>query len=451
MRIANKTFNDMGRMSNFFNQLDRSIKLLKTDEEFKKNFESLRTLINSPFVATLAANANVGLVDSMLKSIVEEPGVESTIETVANIFKCFRVDRFVPVSNEKEMEDLAYVMNQNKTFYAGVYFTNDPAKDTEISYKLRMDRDNTPVTVENRNRFWFPGPEGSFELEMRYHRGFIQIQNGVDMGIIKYVKKHRSKAEAITVKPQTQKISTTTEFDDLGLSLDEDEEEEFPENNSSEPAETTTTDLSSELSNRVNTSDENVQKYGDDSDLAFSDTDWDFDEDETTSTSTESRDTTTPEDQPKSRRKRQLGFLESLLGGVTGAKKEQEEANVDGIKFYTKQFPYPKYVKDDFKKGVYLAQAVQMTFFLALIIHVSSSVRSKIWIRESGNLSLMRTMGLHPNSETFSWIIFTFLEFAVVFFLALIILYVGGLLVLTNKIFIYLFLLIFGAAIISFW
>lgn len=63
----------------------------------------------------------------------------------------------------------------------------------------------------------------------------------------------------------------------------------------------------------------------------------------------------------------------------------------------------------------------------------------------------MRTMGLKESSEIVSWIIVTFVELAVVFLAALIILYIGGIMSFSSKILVYLFLLIFGICIISFW
>lgn len=38
-----------------------------------------------------------------------------------------------------------------------------------------------------------------------------------------------------------------------------------------------------------------------------------------------------------------------------------------------------------FKQGLYLAQAIQIAFFIALLVQVASSVRHKIWMKESGN------------------------------------------------------------------
>jgi hypothetical protein len=56
--------------------------------------------------------------------------------------------------------------------------------------------------------------------------------------------------------------------------------------------------------------------------------------------------------------------------------------------YYTKQMPYPKYIRDPYMKGIYISQGIQLCFFFALIIQVASSVRQKIWFRESENLKV---------------------------------------------------------------
>lgn len=50
----------------------------------------------------------------------------------------------------------------------------------------------------------------------------------------------------------------------------------------------------------------------------------------------------------------------------------------------------------------YLAQAVQMSFFFALIIQISSSVRQKIWFKESGNFSVILVLFLKYSTITFA-------------------------------------------------
>jgi hypothetical protein len=51
----------------------------------------------------------------------------------------------------------------------------------------------------------------------------------------------------------------------------------------------------------------------------------------------------------------------------------------------------------------------------------------------------MRTMGLNESSELVSWVVVTFIELAIVFFLALAILFTGGIMEHSSKILIYMF------------
>lgn len=63
----------------------------------------------------------------------------------------------------------------------------------------------------------------------------------------------------------------------------------------------------------------------------------------------------------------------------------------------------------------------------------------------------MRTMGLNESADLASWIVITFIELAIVFFLAVMNLYIGGIMQFASQLLIYVFLLIFGLGIISFW
>lgn len=57
---------------------------------------------------------------------------------------------------------------------------------------------------------------------------------------------------------------------------------------------------------------------------------------------------------------------------------------------------------------------------------------------------------MDETSELASWIITTFVELAIVFLLAVVILYTGGIMAFSSKVLIYLYLLIFGLCVISF-
>lgn len=62
----------------------------------------------------------------------------------------------------------------------------------------------------------------------------------------------------------------------------------------------------------------------------------------------------------------------------------------------------------------------------------------------------MRTMGMDESSDLISWLFTTFVELAIVFLLAVVILYTGGIMQFASKVLIYLYLLIFGICVISF-
>jgi len=409
---ANKTMDDMYRLRSFFRSIETSINMLNTNSQFRAKFDGLINLAKTPFVKAILGDAiDIDSIESVLTSVINDKQVLEIVKTIGDIFECYSVDRFIPVNSEKELEDIAYELAKQKLFYAAFYFDTDSVTN-EVTYKLRMEVDNTPVTIENRNRFWFPGPEASFELEMRYHRGFIELQNAIEIGIIKAKKKRqfdasRSKISSTTpfapddlqfsdeedllfddfyeegknnetsIHHETSTAADTDDFDDL--SFEDLDEAKNNESETTTTAKTVNFDLGNLLfalgnPNAVTKAPKVADEFDEDSDFWNSD---DFDNDTTISTS-------------KVRRKRQFDGLLGLfgLGNGGGKKQNPNEFEVDDMRFFTKQMPYPKYTRDDFKKGLYLAQAIQMAFFFALIILVSSSVRQKIWFKESGNLSV---------------------------------------------------------------
>lgn len=365
--FANQTFEDMSRLRVFFKSLETSIKMLKTDKEFRSNFDNLLNLVKSPFVqAILGGSIDIQTIESVLNSIINDMQVSEAIETIGKIFDCFSVDRFVLVNDEEELENVAHELAKKKLFYAGLYFTNE-GSGNDTSYKLRMEVDNTPVTIENRNRFWFPGAEGSFELEMRYHRGFIEIQNSIDTAIIKHKKQlidsktvlsedldfsdlDFNAEKEIRLRPADTSYEVDDELDRLKLNKNS----QIDEDNSK--SETTTlkqeinyADIFKTFQDKINISSTDVNKFSDDGDF------WNFDDDDEVAEHDLKADTmsimtfTQEEDMmnstSKTRRKRQLESILGMLGFGSGSEKLKQiplKFGVDDIKIYTKQFPYPR-------------------------------------------------------------------------------------------------------------
>lgn len=395
-------------MKNLSTALNQLLINLKTDNRTISEFNKLIELAKSPLVATfLGDSINITQIESVLNGIRFDATVADVFQTVKNILECFSVDRFTPASSQQDLLQQAFDLNKQRLFWAGVYF--DEVEGKNVSYKFHMDTDNTPVTFENRNRFWFPGPEASMEEDLKYHRGFAQIKHAIDTGIIKYKKQ------------QILGVPNVTEI--LGSGL--------------------------------------TQLSDDESDDDFFN-DWDEEENETVSTTTtetppsstddslELTDSTETEMPILNRQRRQAGLISSLFGGSSRSA-PQITFEVDSMRVFTKQFPYPAYIKDDFKKGLYLSQAIQLAFFFGLMSQVATCIRHRIWMKESRNTMLMRSMGLKASSEISAWLITTFIEMILIFIAAYIIMIIGGILQFTSFIFYLIFVCAFGLCLLSFW
>lgn len=384
--------------------LNKIIILLRTDDDFQSSFKTLLELARSPFVKNIIGDTvDIDQVELIVQSLLTDDvssvsskltvrecififfaifqTVANVIQTIVNILECFSVDRFVSVPSEVEMERLAYELNEKKLFYSGIFFNNvSRVTDKEYSYKLRMDVDNIPITLENRNRFWFPGPSASFELDMKYHRGFIQLQYAIDRAIIKTIRHHETlrlneeRAEMTTImadyeysSENSAEVSNSTQSDVVVVTT-----------MSPEPINETATERNI---NNINISTLNIQTFsghGSEDFLNFKNDGGSIHDGDS-----------------QFRRKRSaLDILDFDIFGDSDAV-EGEEFHFDEFEMYTKQFPYPKYKKDTYVTGIYLAQAIQMTFFFALIVQVSAAVRQRIWTKESGNSTVNEQFKLY--------------------------------------------------------
>lgn len=397
----------MDRLKTLIKGLGQTIQQLRVEGEFQDKFMQLVQLTKTPFVQMLLQQFKVdkSILDTIFDGLLHDQQVLDIINTVGNIFDCFSVDRYIGVENEKQLEELAIELNNKKLFLAGVYFGNNGtgygATGTDYSYQIRMDIDNTPITLENRNRLWFPGPDGNFELHMRYHRGFVQIQHMVDQGIAKVlVDQENDRLKQLwdsttTTTTTTEEPETTESLESITTSKETEDNDTSDDtiNVNVDGIVTTTQPSIAEESSSV-TSDTTPEITND----TLPESDGDQREKNSTSSSVEGKNdelifrderptTIKSNDSDIRRRKRSPQFsLFDLFGTDTQLKDSQFQGlKLPEVRVHTKQFPYPKYRKDNFITGLYLAQAVQLAFFFALIIQVSTCVRQKIWTRESGN------------------------------------------------------------------
>ena len=99
-------------------------------------------------------------------------------------------------------------------FFAGVVFTNTEQTNTRkkrqasddfpshVMYKIRMAVDNIMNTRRIKDRFWRPDANDQFALDLRYFRGFIQLQDFIDSAVI----------ESITGSDGTKIVASTKQF-----------------------------------------------------------------------------------------------------------------------------------------------------------------------------------------------------------------------------------------------
>lgn len=112
-----------------------------------------------------------------------------------DLLECVLVDRIRGFRSEEEMEAEARILMGTREFLAGVVFLDKPSKrsteslDRELPenvvYKIRMDVDYVQSTKRLKNQFWTPGPESSFIENLRYLRGFVQLQDSIDRAIVR--------------------------------------------------------------------------------------------------------------------------------------------------------------------------------------------------------------------------------------------------------------------------
>lgn len=126
----------------------------------------------------------------------------SLVSSLKDAFSCFEIDRFVPFENEVDLEREAFNFFNNGTLLMGLVFENIEQSDNEIppnfSVKIRTNADNVPETYILRPWLWVPGPADNLYMDLRYMRGFIQIQNLVERSILKFIMEKKEKSRKNT-------------------------------------------------------------------------------------------------------------------------------------------------------------------------------------------------------------------------------------------------------------
>jgi len=110
------------------------------------------------------------------------------VNSLKNAVSCFETNRFIAVDSEKALVNTATELFKNATFLIGFVFENTKPTDKVLpenfSVKIRMNLNNVPETNLPRGWLWIPGPADNLFMDLRYMRGFAQIQNLLERAIV---------------------------------------------------------------------------------------------------------------------------------------------------------------------------------------------------------------------------------------------------------------------------
>ncbi|KAG8188932.1 hypothetical protein JTE90_014984 [Oedothorax gibbosus] len=151
---------------------------------------ALQRVLSSRAVSRLVGDASLG---SALSWLEEESrggrggGLLRLVELVGNVTECVSLDRFLGFDTEEELEAAAATLHHRREFIAALVFLDKDEEGglpSEVRYKIRMDIDNVPTTEHIKYRWWRPYPYDDFFEDLRYFRGFLQLQDAVDNAIL---------------------------------------------------------------------------------------------------------------------------------------------------------------------------------------------------------------------------------------------------------------------------
>ncbi|XP_053616440.1 uncharacterized protein ldd [Plodia interpunctella] len=202
---ANESFAHMTKLTGLVHSFAKSFSSVDKLSQHREGVAALQNIINNPGLAELKSTliGDMELPDMDVEGLFDDfgdlKGIGNLLTKASDLLQCINLNRFHPTPDEYELTHAAAKLSGVNEFSAGLVFLN-ANKHTDnmnnIEYKIRMDIDNVPTTARLRNYMWTPGPEASFLEDMRYFRGFIQIQDLVDRAIIDLAQnKSRTKRE----------------------------------------------------------------------------------------------------------------------------------------------------------------------------------------------------------------------------------------------------------------
>ncbi|CAH2055589.1 unnamed protein product, partial [Iphiclides podalirius] len=190
---ANESFAPMVKTVNLVHSFAGAFSSVEKLVAHRKGLEALKELLTAPGTKQLRTSV-IGEteipdfdIEDMFDKLGDVQDLGGLLQKGSDILECVNLNRFMPVSDEQQLSKDALKLMRVNEFSAGLVFLNNetsPEMPLNVQYKIRMDIENTPTTNRLRNYLWIPGPESNFIENMRYFRGFIQIQDIIDKAII---------------------------------------------------------------------------------------------------------------------------------------------------------------------------------------------------------------------------------------------------------------------------
>jgi hypothetical protein len=215
----NETFRQFDRLNQVLDSFSNGIDQF---EDLKRLTANLSVLLDNPFYQDfiqlfLLQDSNLKFSDirfflETLKNVTSMSNnwsyISSMLTSLKNAVSCFEVNRFIALDNEKDLERTATQLFNNATFLIGFVFENTKPTDTmlpkDFRVKLRMNINNVPETNLPRPWLYIPGPSDNLFMDLRYMRGFVQVQNLLERVIISTINEEKNilTPPSMMTKPQ---------------------------------------------------------------------------------------------------------------------------------------------------------------------------------------------------------------------------------------------------------
>ncbi|XP_064594630.1 uncharacterized protein LOC135461452 [Liolophura sinensis] len=205
IKKANATFEMLYNVNRLAHDWAGGSEDLRTFVLTVKRQDIFMSLLSSPEVSSMieqslgVSGASVSKNLEQLTSMSEEQLdiFHSVANLLANLTDCLNFDRFEGQDTASEMFRRSEELTRSKEMMAAVEFefidsevkrkkraepTNAMPKN--VVYKIRMDLDNVPTTTFLKRPVWRPVPEDNFADDLRYLRGFVQLQEMIDRAVI---------------------------------------------------------------------------------------------------------------------------------------------------------------------------------------------------------------------------------------------------------------------------